>query len=503
LTIIKKNISANLFGNTWQVVMGLLFIPFYIKFLGVEAYGLIGIFAALQVLSGILDVGLSGTMNREMARRSVLPGNQQEVRNLVRSMEVIYWCMAIFIGILIIALSPFIAHHWVKIGQLSPHTIEQTILIMGLVLTLQCPSSFYTGGLMGLQRQILLNVINASVTTLRGAGAVLILWLISPTIQAFFLWQIFISALHTFLLALSLWLSLPPGHNRPIFEKRLLQGVSRFAAGMGAITIMSIILTQLDKIILSKMLSLEMFGYYTLAGIIAMSPLRFSWPLFSAIYPRFTQLASLNDQQQLKELYHKGCQFMAVLILPFAIVVAFFSYEIILLWTQSQITAEKTHLLVSILICGTALNALMLLPRAIQLAFGWTKLLFFKNLLAVIVLIPLIIYMTTHYGAIGATTVWLVLNIGAVLFEIPIMHRRLLPEEKRQWYWQDVLIPLGTAFLIACLGKLLMGDTMTQFMTLIYLIIISALTLGITLITTPATRLWVFERLWRNKIYGR
>ena len=251
------------------------------------------------------------------------------------------------------------------------------------------------------------------------------------------------------------------------------------------------------------MLSLEMFGYYTLAGVIAMSPLRFSGPIFSSIYPRFTQLAALHDQQKLKELYHKGCQFMAVLILPFAVVVAFFSNEIILLWSQSQITTEKTYLLVSILICGTALNVLMHLPHAMQLAFGWTKLLFYKNLLYVIILVPLIIYMTIHYGAIGAASVWLLLNVGSVLFEIPIMHRRLLPEEKWHWYLQDVLIPLGTAVLIAGLGKLVMGNTMTQFMTLIYLIIISAFTLGITAVATSATRSWVLERLWRNKICGR
>jgi hypothetical protein len=108
--------------------------------------------------------------------------------------------------------------------------------------------------------------------------------------------------------------------------------------------------------------------------------------------------------------------------------------------------------------------------------------------------------MTTHYGAMGAASVWLVLNAGGVLFEIPIMHRRLLPEEKWQWYWQDVLIPLGAALLIAGLGKLLMRDAMTQFTILIYLIIISALTLGITAIATPATRLWMFERLGMNTI---
>jgi O-antigen/teichoic acid export membrane protein len=499
MSLLKQNISANLFGSGWHALMAFVFVPLYIKFMGMEAYGLVGIYASLQILSGLLDMGLSGTMNREMARLSVLPGREQQMRNLVRSLEIIYWGIALVIGTAVIAISPFIAYNWVRAEQLSSSTIEQAVLIIGFTLMLQWPISFYTGGLMGLQRQIILNVVTISISTLRGVGAVAVLWLISPTIQAFFLWQIVISAIHTFLLVTLFWCKLPKSGSRPVFQKRLIKGIWKFAAGTGAITIMSIILTQMDKIILSKMLSLEMFGYYTLAGIIAMSPLRFSGPIFSGMYPRFTQLASLNDQQKLKELYHKGCQLMAVLILPFAIVVAFFSYEIILLWSQSQITAEKTHLLVSILICGTALSVLMHLPHALQLAFGWTKLLFFRNLLAVVLLVPLTIYMTIHYGAMGAASAWIVLNAGSVLFEIPLMHRRLLREEKWHWYWQDVLIPLGAALLIAGLGKLLMGDAMTQFMMLMYLIVISVLTLGITAIATTATRSWVFDRLRKNK----
>ena len=58
---------------------------------------------------------------------------------------------------------------------------------------------------------------------------------------------------------------------------------------------------------------------------------------------------------------------MTVLILPVAIVVAFFSYEILLFWSQNPIIAEKTHLLVSIIICGTALNGLMHLPYALAI----------------------------------------------------------------------------------------------------------------------------------------
>lgn len=74
--------------------MELIVIPLYIKFLGIEAWGLVGFFATLLVTFGLLDMGLSTTINREMARLSVLPGKEQEMRNLVRTLEVIYWGIA-------------------------------------------------------------------------------------------------------------------------------------------------------------------------------------------------------------------------------------------------------------------------------------------------------------------------------------------------------------------------------------------------------------------------
>jgi O-antigen/teichoic acid export membrane protein len=499
MSLLKRNIIANFSGSIWQALMALIFIPLYIKFMGIESWGLIGIFATLQVMFGLLDIGLSSTLNREMARLSVLSGREQEMRNLVRTLEVIYWGIAIFVVIIVVSLSPFIAHHWIKAGQLSPKTIEQALLIMGFVIALQMPIGFYSGGLMGLQRQVLLNVINVSMSTLRGAGAVLILWLISPTIQAYFLWQIVISTITSFFLARFLWRKLPLGEKRSVFQKQLLKGIWRFAAGMSGISILAVILTQLDKIILSKMLSLEMFGHYTLASVVAMSLGRLFIPVFYGIYPRFTQLVSMGDQEGLKQLYHNSCQLMSVLILPVAIVIALFSHEVLLIWTQNQATADKTYLLLSILICGTALNGIMHLPFALQLAFGWTRLSFFKSLIAVILLVPLIIYMTTHYGATGAAIAWLVLNLGTFFIEIPIMHRRLLRKEKWRWYWQDVGLPLVACILMTGLGRIFISGPISQFMMLLCLIIISVLTLGMTAITTAVTRTWLFSSYYSIK----
>jgi O-antigen/teichoic acid export membrane protein len=218
MTVLKKNIVANFGGNLWCGLMGLIFVPLYIRFMGIEAFGLIGIFATLLGLFFLLDMGLGATLNREMARLSVLENKAQEMRDLLRTLEIPYWGIAGIISIMVVMLSPLITYHWVNVKALSPVSVQRAIIIMGIATAFQWPLGFYSGGLMGLQRQVLLNVINTVMATCRGVGAVLILWLVSPTVEAFFTWQVAVSVTHTGLVAFFLWHSLPDATEKPHFQ---------------------------------------------------------------------------------------------------------------------------------------------------------------------------------------------------------------------------------------------------------------------------------------------
>ena len=39
-----RNVIANYIGRTWAAILSILFVPFYVKFPGIEAYGLVGFF---------------------------------------------------------------------------------------------------------------------------------------------------------------------------------------------------------------------------------------------------------------------------------------------------------------------------------------------------------------------------------------------------------------------------------------------------------------------------
>lgn len=158
---VRHNIFANFAGKVWSGIFSLAFVPVYIKLMGVEVYGLIGIFLSLGALFALLDMGLNATLNRELSRLSMAENSAQESRNLVRTFEVVYWGVGILIGIAVIILAPLLAKYWINSTSISSETIEHALLIMGILLASQWPGSIYSGGLMGLQRQVVLNVIRS------------------------------------------------------------------------------------------------------------------------------------------------------------------------------------------------------------------------------------------------------------------------------------------------------------------------------------------------------
>lgn len=451
---LRRDTFANLLGRGWAALAGLVFVPVYIKLLGVEAYGLVGFAATLQVGISLLDVGLATTLNRELARATgVLPDSglavagtanagAQQRRDLVRTLEVPYWIAALLLVALVELGAPAIAGRWLHPDRLPTESVANAIRLIGLTVALQFPFTLYEGGLLGMGRQVALNVLLVVGATLRFGAVIAVLIWVSPTVEAFFAWQVAVTALQTLVGAWLLWSSLPKGTTRARFRWSVLAGVWRFAAGMAGVTLTAVALTHMDKLVLSKLLSLTDFGYYTLAAAATSVLYMLFLPLFQAVFPRFSQLFALGDNRPLSLLYHRSAQAMGVLVIPAATVFALFAREIMLLWTRSPEAAEATRVLVALFAIGTALHGLTNIPYALQLAAGWTRLAFYTNVAAIVLLLPALIVLANRYGVIGAGIVWVALNVGYATIGVGIMHRRLLRGELTRWYLADVGLPL-------------------------------------------------------------
>lgn len=454
LPSVRRNIVANYLGNAWSAAMGLAFVPLYIGYLGMEAYGLIGVFALLQAWMSVLDMGLTPLLTREMARLTAGAHTPQSIRDLLRSVESIYGAVAVVMAIGIAAVAPWLSAHWLRAEQLPDTTVAQALAIAGVVIALRWLSGLYRGAINGLQHQVWLNGCTALFATVRGAGTVLVLALIAPSIQLFFIFQGIVVALETAVLALHMHRLLPASPRAARFDGRALHQMRHFAGGMAAIAVLSLLLSHVDKLILSRMLPLSEFGHYTLATTLCGALYLMIAPIHNATYPRLTALVSAGDAAALRETYHRFAQVLTLMIAPAAIVLSLFAEDVLLLWTRNAATAASAAPLVSLLAIGTLCNGLMHTPYALQLAHGRTRFTVVVNLVAVSILVPSLYVGISVYGTIAAAIVWAALNASYVILTAPILHRRWLPGALWRWYGQDCLVPVSAVLLAASLVRL-------------------------------------------------
>ncbi|MDD1606610.1 MAG: oligosaccharide flippase family protein, partial [Methylococcaceae bacterium] len=396
-------------------LMGLVFVPVYIKYLGMEAYGLIGIFITLQALQTLLDMGMTPTLSREMARYTAGAHSVQSIRDLLRTLETICFAIAVVLFVGLSLCATWLASHWLHTEKLSTEELVQAVSVMGLVIALRFIEGFYRGAIVGLQQQVWLNIAGAVLATLRSVGAILVLIWIAPSIEVFFLWQGVVSIITIVVFIAATYHHLPASKYHARFSLPQLKSIWRFAGGMMASTLLSLLLTQMDKIILSRLLSLELFGYYTLAATVAATLNHLIIPVTQAYYPRFTELVTQGDTAGLIKIYHQSTQLISVLIIPATLILVFFGKNLLLLWTANTLLTENVAPLLALLALGTMFNGFMHIPYLLTLSYGWTKFAIYQNIAAVILLVPSMIWATIHYGAIGAAWIWLILNAGYVL----------------------------------------------------------------------------------------
>jgi O-antigen/teichoic acid export membrane protein len=338
------------------------------------------------------------------------------------------------------------------------------LILIGIVLALQWPASFYEGALTGFQQLVSYNWLQSILSIVRSVGAALILKFVSPTIFAFFIWQAVVSMIRAIVSVPLLWHYIPRGLP-PRFDKSTLLGLRNFAAGVTVIAALGIALMQADKVVLSNRLPLASFGYYNLAFVVGFSLNYLIYPTAFTAFGRLSHCVALGNETALRRTYHASCQLVTVLAAPAAFVIAIFSRDVMRCWTGSEVTASNTATIVSIAVIGTLLAGFVHVPYVLQIAHGWTRLALITNGVSLMIQVPMLILMASRYGAVGAASVWLAMNCANFFGTVNVMYTRILREERWRWYIHDIGLPAAAALLVVVIGRLVLPEEPRILMT--------------------------------------
>tara|TARA_R110002167_G_scaffold14301_1_gene58231 strand:- start:8193 stop:9713 length:1521 start_codon:yes stop_codon:yes gene_type:complete len=498
---LKLNIISNYASQIYVSLIGIIMVPLYIKYMGVEAYGLVGFFAMLQAWFVLLDFGLTPTISREVARFSAGFMDALSFRRLYRAISIIFFTIALIGGGGLLLLSSMIARDWLNAVTIPLNEIQVAVQIMAVSVSLRWICGLYRGVITGSERFIWLGGFNALIATFRFLGVLLVMWYLGFTPIIFFSWQLLISVVEI----VGLWLksncllpSVQSASGSIGWSLTPLRSVIKFSLMLAFSASVWIMVTQTDKLVLSAMLPLAEYGYFTLAVLVASGIMLLGGPVSGAIMPRMAKLEAEGDRNEVIRIYRQSTQLVVVIAGSAAVTIAFCAQPLLWAWTGDAELASKSAPILTLYAIGNGILMVAAFPYYLQYARGNLRLHFIGNLLLLCILIPSVVLATIYYGVIGAGSAWILINLVYLLVWVAVVHSRLEPGLHNAWIVWDVLVVIIPAVLVSFVIFLVDVGVKSRVDSFLYVVVFAGIVFSLEILMLSAVRNYCLN-LYKSK----
>lgn len=450
---IQKNLIANTVGRLVEGMGIFLPIPFYLRVLGWESYGVIGFFSTLCMLAQIFDFGMGITFNRECARLSkdMTKAGEKTLADLIRTVEWGYCLLGVAVVVGGYFLSPLIAKG-LDPQVLTLSQLQRSIQLLFFALAPFLLGILYSNGLIGAGLHLEFNLIKSLLTIARVITSVCILWKF-PRLELFFLIQIpflfFQDIIFRRLLVARLKI-----RARGCFNYELLRSLKSFALEVSGGGVLAALIVQADKLISSYMLPLAEYGHYmTYAALTSAIPF-LCQPVFFSFFPLLTRLHESEEFERGERKFILGAAIIALISVPLAVLFAGFPHDVLcLISRESSSESLNGATAFALLGLGQGAGVLMIMPLVAQLASKWPSFERKKNIVWITLSIPITMLLTKKYGLIGAAGSMFVTNVLGCTISMAVFFHYLMCGVRWQWVTRCVAAPWVIAAALCALMK--------------------------------------------------
>lgn len=417
--MIVLSLASGILGNLWNALLILAVTPVFVRNMGVEAYGLISLIAVLQVAVGSLDFGLASTITREIARAG--EENEGDMSRLMGSLSAIYWTMAVAVGAVLYCASGDIQMLLGPAKFISVQDMVLAIELIALFLAVRWPVAYFAGVIAGKQQFGLLNALKSGSLTVRWLGGA-ILAALHRDILVLLCWFGLTAVMELLAMAAAAKRVFPALPLRPRMDVSSIKGVWRFSASMYAISLLAMLLTQVDRFAVGGYLGLDELGYYSIAYSLAAGATLLQTALNAVALPAYASGSNDLSREALLRRYEKFSHITGWLMAPLTAALILFGKAVVAVWIDAP-TAEQTAFPIALLASGFCLNAVYSNTYLLGVACGKPGF-FLKANTAGLVLYGLALVMgLASLGIVGAALAWLVLNMYYLGVVTPLAHR--------------------------------------------------------------------------------
>lgn len=418
---LKNNTLWNLIGSGAPMLLGIVTIPYLIKEIGVEAFGILTLVWALIGYFSLFDFGLGRALTQQVASNRVL-GTEKQLRILIKTGLLLTLGTGIIGGTLLLMCSYQLSYKWLNV---SINLRESTFYCL-LIAALGIPLTTLTSGLKGILEayedfksvnllRVLLGIANFSFPAFSVMifGDRLDYMVISLVIS-----RLIVFIAHLFLVnnKVSKYWQSETG------DKKEIKILLSFGAWMTMSNIISPLMVTADRFIISSVLGASLVAYYTVPFEMLIRVLIIPASLTTALFPRLISL-SQTSLREANDLYKKSLKFVSIIMLSVCSIIASGSFWGLSLWL-GQDFANHSWYIASILSIGILFNGMAQIPHASIQASGNVKATALLHLVEFILYIPLLFIFLKYFGLLGAAIVWVIRVFGDLLFLLLIARKQ-------------------------------------------------------------------------------
>ena len=430
MTTLSRNVVFNLLGQGLVLLLSFVAVRFIFRQLGADIFGIIYFSITLSaILTTVLELGISATTVREVS--SHYDSEPNYIAALIQTASFLYWGLGLLTLVAVVVTAPVLVEKWINLKTIDVNTAASVIRILSVGTAVALPRALYTSLFRGRQRMALNNIIDVAVAIAQQLGIVILLK-VSVGVFAVVGW-ISASTLFGLVTYITLtgqlfgWRVLVPRFYRGVVRRNL-----RFTTLVMSNSLLSLVHTQTDKVVVSKLLPVAEFGFYGFASATVGRASFVPAAIGQAAFPSFSNLFAAGDRLALLRQYRKFQDLVCFGTLP---VFAGICFGALPLYTYLFNSGVAVRLLLPtvFLAVGFSMNAAINIPNVFAVAVGKPHIVVKSNVLALFVVLPVTVLLVASFGLSGAAFSWIFYHIFTYSYLVPRICRECL--EMRPWLW--------------------------------------------------------------------
>jgi O-antigen/teichoic acid export membrane protein len=416
--LLARNTALNIAGQVIPLLVAVATIPYVVRGLGPERFGILSVAWLVLGYFALLDFGL-GRATTKFIAACLARAEFEKLPGLFwgsLGLQILMGCCG---GLLLAILSRVLVERAFHVAPALQYEARWIFRMLAFSLPFVLATNGLRAALEAAQRFDLVNSLripaSISVYVLPALGLALGASL-AQIVLLMVLARLIVCGAHL----VCCFVVLPGVGLHPRWSRTALTLLLRYGGWVTVSNLANPVLLYIDRFFIGSLLSLTLLGFYTVPFEAVTKLWIVPASLASTLFPAFSALTATNDRSRITLLYARSFKYLLLLLGPVVLMLVLFARDILTLWMGAAF-AHQTTAVFQILACGVFVNCFAHIPFGLLQSHGRPDLAAKVLLCELPLYLPLAWFLVRHGGISGAAAGWtLRVTVEAAVFVIVV-----------------------------------------------------------------------------------